>query len=73
MNYAVEQRIRFIDFLLDKYGFVNRSTVADYFGISHPTITRDFSLYKSMRPNNIIYSTLEKAYYKSEKFDPIWP
>lgn len=32
MNYAVQQRLRFIDFLLYHYGRINRSVIMDYFG-----------------------------------------
>ena len=34
MRYAIEQRLRLIDFLLHQYGSVNRSALEDYFGVS---------------------------------------
>ena len=45
MTYAVEQRLRFIDFLLHQYGVLNRSAIMDYFGISQPCATRDIQEY----------------------------
>lgn len=36
MQYAIEQHLRLLDFLLAQYGTVNRSSLEDYFGISTP-------------------------------------
>lgn len=73
MNYAVEQRLRFIDFLLHQYGLVNRSALTDYFGISEPQATRDFQEYKSIAPDNMEYGSVSKAYLRTEKFTRVWP
>ena len=45
-NFALEQRLRFIDFLLDHYGRLNRGALVDYFGISVPQASIDIRTYQ---------------------------
>lgn len=68
MNYAVQTRLRMIDFLLAQYGYVNRSAIMTYFGIGPATATRDFKLYMKMTPLNAVYNSTEKAYYATQCF-----
>ena len=68
MPYAVEQRLRLIDFLLFQYGRVNRSAIMDYFGIGAATATRDFKAYKKLCKGNMVYDDFDKAYYKTHHF-----
>lgn len=72
MKYAIEQRMRFIDFLLDHYGEINRIVIEDYFGISTPQATKDFSMYMKIAPDNMRYSVVEKKYKKNPEFKRIW-
>lgn len=72
MKYAIEQRLRLIDFLLAEYGHVNRSAIMDYFGIGEATATRDFKEYKKLHPDNMIYSGNDRAYYKTQHFKRVW-
>ncbi|MCK5610622.1 hypothetical protein KAR91_52605 [Candidatus Pacearchaeota archaeon] len=72
MPYAVEQRLRFIDFLLSQYGHVNRSATMDYFGIGAATATRDFKAYKGLCKDNVIYDDVDKSYHRSNRFKRIW-
>lgn len=72
MNYAVEQRLRFIDFLLAQYGNINRSALVNYFGISEPCATRDFREYKNLAENNMTYDLTDRTYYKTNNFKRIW-
>lgn len=68
MNYAVEQRLRFIDCMLAYYGRVGRNELTDFFGIGEATATRDFLLYKEAAPDNLIYSLSEKTYVRGDGF-----
>jgi len=68
MNYAVEQRLRFIDFLLYQYGHVNRIAIIDYFGIAPATATRDFVLYQQKAPTNMLYDPKTKTYRTTHVF-----
>jgi len=72
VKYAVEQRLRFIDFLIDQYGHINRDALTDYFGISIPQASNDITAYLKMAPDNIRYSVSEKTYKKNPEFKRIW-
>ena len=72
MPYAVEQRLRLIDFLLSQYGHVNRSAIMDYFSIGAATATRDFRAYKKLCKGNMVYDDFDKAYYKTHHFKRVW-
>jgi archaellum component FlaD/FlaE len=73
MNYAQEQRLRFIDFLLSQYGYINRSAVMDYYSISTPQASRDFKVYMQLAPENMEYSKTDKIYKRTNKFIRVWP
>lgn len=73
LKYAVEQRLRFIDFLLFQYGEVNRSAIVDYFGLSVPQATKDMKDYMRIAPDNMWYSNNKKAYLKTTEFCRVWP
>ena len=73
MNYAVEQRMRFIDFLLAQYGHINRAALMDYFGIGSACATRDFKAYKELNPDGIWLNDSDKNYYKTVAFKRVWP
>lgn len=68
MNYAVEQRLRLIDFLLHHYGSVSRGEIEDYFGVGSATATRDFALYAGKAPGNALLNQSSKRYVKSDTF-----
>ena len=68
MNYAVEQRLRLIDFLLEKYGQIKREFIVDFFAISPATATRDFKKYKELNPNNMVFDSSSKTYLKAPLF-----
>ena len=72
MNYAVEQRLRLIDFLLQHYGSVSRGELVDFFGIGDATATRDFSLYAEKAPGNALMNTISKRWVKSDTFQRLF-
>jgi hypothetical protein len=72
MKYAVEQRLRLIDFLLDHYGKVNRVALEDFYGISTPQASSDFSAYKELAPDNMTYDAGAKCYVKTPIFKRYW-
>ena len=73
MNYAVEQRLRLIDFLLYHYGSVSRGEIEDYFGVGSATVTRDFSLYIKRAPNNALLNQSSKRYVRMDTFKRAYP
>ncbi|MBO2580276.1 hypothetical protein I6M29_22350 [Shewanella algae] len=71
-NFAVEQRMRMIDFLLAHYGAVGRDQLVDYFGISTAQDTRDFRLYREKAPGNAVMDTVSKKYIQGTGFKRIY-
>lgn len=72
LTYAVEQRLRLIDFLLAQYGHVSRAALIDYFGIGEATATRDFSAYHKIAPGNMALNQSDKTYYRTNSFFRVW-
>jgi hypothetical protein len=67
-NPALEQRLRFIDLMLDTYGTFNRITAEDFFGISTPQVSLDIAAYIEVAPQNIEYNRQLKAYVRTAQF-----
>ena len=72
MNYAVQQRLRFIDTMLKWYGSIGRGVLADHFGISTVQASHDIRDYLQRAPLNATYCTSSKAYLKTEHFTPLF-
>mgnify|MGYP003652031510 CR=1 FL=1 len=72
MNYAVQKRLRLIEFLAVHYDSVGRDQLVDYFGISPPQATRDFRLYKELAPDNLLFDESAKKYKKSHGFTRLY-
>ena len=72
MNYAAEQRLRLIDFLVSQYGYINRSALVEYFGISIPQASNDIKQYLKLAPENIEYSASKKVYEKTHKYKSLF-
>lgn len=72
-TYAIEQRLRLIDFLLASYGRVGRPQLQDYFGISAPQASNDLSAYQALAPGNIRYDSTVRAYVAMPNFKRYWP
>jgi predicted DNA-binding transcriptional regulator YafY len=71
-TYAVEQRLRLVDFLLAQYGHVKRAALMDYFGIGEATATRDFTAYHEIALGNMALNSSDKTYYRTNSFVRIW-
>ena len=72
-TYAIEQRLRLVDFLLAQYGEVNRSALTDYFGISVPQASKDLGVYHHIAPNNTRYDLSRKTYVRTDAFERVYP
>ena len=68
MNWAAEQRVRFIDVMLVVYGQVNRKALMEYFGIATACATSDLSTYKKLHPENMVYDEHSRSYVKAPGF-----
>lgn len=73
LNYAVEQRVRFIDLLLAHYGTIRRGVLSDFYGISIPQASLDLRLYGELAPDNMAYDMRAKLYRRTERFERLYP
>lgn len=73
MNAALLSRLRFIDFLLDAYGYAQPKHLIDYFGIGTAQATRDLRDYLEHAPGNALYEASRKMYHRSATFERKWP
>jgi hypothetical protein len=68
MTYAMEQRMRFIDFQLFHYGNVGRPQIIDFFAVNSATATRDFALYDDLFPGNARLCTITKRWVPTANY-----
>jgi hypothetical protein len=69
-NYAIEQRMRLIDFLLEHYGHIGRPELCAFFGISSPCASNDIAMYNEANPGNAVYDFKVKRWVRSATFKP---
>lgn len=73
MTYAIEQRMRLIDFLLATYGYINRQALCDYFGISMPQASKDLTDYRAGAEGNCKYDGTARCYVRCDGFERVFP
>lgn len=73
MNYHQQERVRFIDFLLDRFGMFNRGDIADYFGLSDPQASRDIRDYMAQAPGNTEYDLTDRCYRRCAAYARRFP
>ena len=64
--------MRFIDFELLFRGSINRKKLNTEFGIQTAGATRDLAKYKELAPENLNYDHVERAYFASNGFRPVF-
>ena len=67
-NAAKLARLRFIDSMMDYYGWMNREHLTDFFGISVPQASKDIGDYQMEFPDNIVYNLSAKRYERSTTY-----
>lgn len=72
MNFNLEKRLRFIEFILVFYGSISRAELMAYYGIGGAQATRDFSDYKKIAPNNLILNQSSKRWLKTDNFKAVY-
>ncbi|MXZ28660.1 WYL domain-containing protein [Candidatus Poribacteria bacterium] len=70
LRWGVRRRLEFIDFRLFWDGRFNRKDMAETFGISAQQASVDIGQYEKIAPDNLAYDPAEKAYRRSEKYEP---
>ena len=72
-NAAKLARLRFIDSMMDYYGWMNREHLTDFFGISVPQASNDLGDYQMELPDNIVYNLSAKRYERSATYRRVLP
>lgn len=71
-TWAQEARLKFIDFRLRWEGRLNRKDLEEFFGISAPQATNDFSAYQEAAADNLKYDPKQRAYVSNPWFHPVY-
>jgi hypothetical protein len=68
VNGALQQRLRFIDIVLQHYGWLRRQVLMDQFGISTQQASMDIQVYLDVAQGNMEYDNNAKLYRRCEGF-----
>ena len=71
-SFAQKQRLAYIDFKLYFSGMVTRSEIVSHFELGLAAATRDLKFYKDNAPENMAYDNVEKKYFITTQFKPIF-
>ncbi len=71
-SFAQKQRLAYIDFKLYFTGMVTRSEIVSHFELGLAAATRDLKFYKDNAPDNMAYDNVEKKYFITTQFKPIF-
>lgn len=72
LPYAVVQRLRMIDIVVEHSDTFNRKILMDYFGISMPQASTDLAIYMKLSPGNLVYDKSNKTYRRAPTFQRVW-
>ena len=70
LRWGTEQRLEFIEFRLFWDGSVNRSDIAERFGVSAPQASSDLAQYRERAPENMEYDASAKRFLPTRTFKP---
>lgn len=73
LTYAMEQRMRFIDFVLFHFGHITRKHLIEFFGVTSATATRDFALFHELYPGMARLNHITKLYVPTKEYSRIFP
>jgi predicted DNA-binding transcriptional regulator YafY len=69
-RWGQDRRVEFIEFRLLWEGRINRSELADFFGVSIQQASLDFAKYMVVAEDNMEYDRSEKVYRATPQFEP---
>jgi predicted DNA-binding transcriptional regulator YafY len=72
LRWSVTQRLEFIEFRLVWEGRINRSDIAERFGVTVHQASADLALYEQRAPDNLTYDRMARRFVPSERFAPIF-
>ena len=73
INAAKLARLRFIDSMMDYYGWMNREHLADFFGIPVPQASKDLGDYQTEYPANTSYNASTKRFERNATYRRVLP
>lgn len=71
-RWGQERRLEFIDYRLRWDGYINRSNLTDFFGISVPQASLDLSEYTKLAKDNLEYDMRARVYRSTPCFSPVF-
>ena len=72
ISFSQRQRLAYIDFCLLFKGAIHRQDLINRFEVGLSAGSRDFTLYKELAPDNLVYDPREKRYFQTESFIPVF-
>jgi hypothetical protein len=72
LSWGLERRLQFIDFRLRWEGRLNRTDLAEHFGLSIPQVSLDIAKYTELAPGNLTYDRSSKTYVTGTQFKPLY-
>lgn len=72
LRWGVERRLEFVEFRLFWDGYVNRSDLTNFFGVSTQQASTDLNRYRALAPHNMIYDKSAKRFRRSDDFKPLF-
>ena len=72
MRYAQRERLVYIDYCLQYIGKVSRTSLVAQFNVGLASCSRDFKVYLTLAPQNLILKHTDKFYYRTDEFIPLF-
>lgn len=72
VNYAIEQRLRMIDFLVENFGHLRRYHLMFDYGIGEAQASRDIKRYRDFAPDNLVFDDSSKCWLKGKNFKRVF-
>ncbi|MEW5837797.1 MAG: WYL domain-containing protein [Pseudomonadota bacterium] len=71
LKWDVRQRLKLLESTLLLSGWVRTQALTDTFGISRAQASKDFTVYQTLRPRNLVYNKSKKYYEAGADFEPL--
>lgn len=72
LNFAQRQRLQYFESMLIWEGQANRVRLSEFFGLTKNHLTRELTVYRKHRDDQIKYDPSERAYVPRESFEPLF-
>ncbi|MFZ5466405.1 MAG: WYL domain-containing protein [Pseudomonadota bacterium] len=71
LKWDVRQRLKLLESTLLLSGWVRTQALMERFGISRAQASKDFTVYQTLRPRNLVYNKSRKYYEAGGDFEPL--